>query len=660
MATIWIISDDPALSGSLARPLANVGRVATGRPEAGDWKAEAGPPDLLVLLAISEAPGQLDGLERLLEFVRGVRHPRRSAPGVLYVEPTSGHPAAALAMSLIDDRPARGVRWPLDPLELASAAEELLDRSGLPPTLRERAQRDWVQGQVEHDYAGLELPALRHAIDPRNAARPVMLMGEPGSRRGLLARYIHLLAEPPRQALVVLPPSELAPGTVESCIVTRTSARRVTVYLPDVGSVEPGAQDELAHLLGHGGLLGVDPIRWIASSVRWSLLSRGLREIPWLRVDLPALRERRDVRDLVERWLDRWQQRTGRRPRLDPEALSILERYAWPGNLAELDAVLQTAVTPSQGDRIDAESLPIRSLRGPGTGESGERASGEATPGVRFESGESIELDRPLEAPPVAAREAPEADTPPRRPSERTPLEEIVAPLAVEVREPVLAIRTYASLLGQRPDDETVRRELSTLLDGDLSRIEETLQRLERFAGFEAPVAEPVDLAALVATELEARRERIRERSLILLEELDRGGPPTIADPEQLRFAVGGILDRALRMVPDAADLYVGSQCLAGPTSPHPGAPGARRAGDAQDARVDDAKEARSRQRLLIRFHSPEDVLVAPAGAGGPPMPLEVVLAKALVVRMGGAFAADASGASDNVILLELPAADAP
>jgi hypothetical protein len=37
-------------------------------------------------------------------------------------------------------------------------------------------------------------------------------------------------------------------------------------------------------------------------------------------------------------------------------------------------------------------------------------------------------------------------------------------------------------------------------------------------------------------------------------------------------------------------------------------------------------------------------------------MPLEVVLAKSLIARMGGAFAVDASGAQDNLILLELPA----
>jgi hypothetical protein len=60
--------------------------------------------------------------------------------------------------------------------------------------------------------------------------------------------------------------------------------------------------------------------------------------------------------------------------------------------------------------------------------------------------------------------------------------------------------------------------------------------------------------------------------------------------------------------------------------------------------------------RLLIRFHSPEDVLIAPDDVPDAGPPLEVVLARALILRMNGAFAIDASGSQDNLILIELPA----
>ena len=205
-----------------------------------------------------------------------------------------------------------------------------------------------------------------------------------------------------------------------------------------------------------------------------------------------------------------------------------------------------------------------------------------------------------------------------------------LAPLAQEVREPLLAIRTYANLLEQRPNDENVRRELASLVDGDLGRIEETLLRLERFAGFGEPHPRDVDLGQLVGAEVERRRPVMRERSLVILEEIEREAPPAHVDEDQLRFALSALLDRALRMVPSGGALYIGSLHRA-------------------------AADGRPRHRVLIRFHSPEDVLVTPEGVPGPPVPLEVVLARSLISRMGGLFAVDASGAQDNVILIELP-----
>jgi hypothetical protein len=85
-------------------------------------------------------------------------------------------------------------------------------------------------------------------------------------------------------------------------------------------------------------------------------------------------------------------------------------------------------------------------------------------------------------------------------------------------------------------------------------------------------------------------------------------------------------------MVPDGGDLYLGSF--------YREAQGERPAG----------------HRLLIRFHSPEDVLVSPDDLPGNGTPIEVVLGRELIDRMGGASALDASGSQDNLILIELPA----
>jgi hypothetical protein len=634
MASIWIVSEDRLLPGSLAFQLEALGRITTGPPERSRFDAEPGPPDLIVLAPAAAPRAELAELERLLEFVRGIEAFRRAAPPVLYVEPDGGQPPAALMRSLVDDRPVRSVAPPIDPSDLLEMAADLLAAPSLPPSLRERARRDWVNERVGRYYAGLDLPALRHAIDPRNARRAVLLAGEPGTGCGLLARYVHGMAEPARERLVMIPARALRAGSVEQDVIERTARGRVTVYLEGLDTAEPGVQQELAHLLGQSGLLGVETIRWIGSSVRAGRLAPELRRLPWLEVPLPPLRARLDVANLARDAVAAWCEHTGRHVELDDAALEMLTHYTWPGNLAELEAVLDASLTRARGDRLHAGDLRIGTA-GAG-GEVGTAAAPatpppsaeprEPMPGVRLETGEPVDLGEVEEV--GVHRESPE----PRPPASEPDIGEIVAPLSVEVREPLLAVRTYANLIEQRPDDADLRNELAALIEGDLGRVEESLRRLERFAGFGEPADDRVDLGSLVHAEIERRRGQMRERSLVLLEEVERGGPPARVDEEQLRFALGGLLDRALRMVPDGGDLYIGSL-----------------------HRVEGA-DGGARHRVLIRFHSPEDVLVAPEGVPGPPMPLEVVLARSLITRMGGGFAVDASGEQDNVILIELPA----
>jgi DNA-binding NtrC family response regulator len=821
MAAIWIVSEEPGSPETLAFHLRALGEVWTGAPGLPDW-SDAPSPDLVVLVASDEPGASLAALERLLEFVRGIAHPRRPVPPILFVAPEGGRPSAELARSLIDDRPVEACGRPLDPDEVVEIADRLLDRPLRPPSLRERARRSWVAARVERFYTSLDLRSLQQAIDPRNAPRPVLLLGEAGSGRGLLARYIHNLAEPPRERLIVLELASLAPDEVEERIWGVTQGRRVTVYLAGMDRAPREVQEEIAHVLAESGLVGVGAMRWIASAQRFARLVPSLRLLGWLRVELPPLRQRDDLPALVQRLADDWAERAGRRVSISEAAAQVLRSYGWPRNLRELEAVLEASLSACPGDVLEAEgvrigarpetavraagepveeaprevptpSAPPEPLRAPEAEELAappEEAAGAElgerprTPPEPLEEGPPTELAEPApipvepaeeaapaepgELPPARAKSEEEAaalgeppptpaepveeaaaaepgelpstpaepveeaplaelaelppipaeleegpptelgELPPIRPEPleegvpaelaelppiaaepleegapaelaelppiaAEPLEEgapvepvmpleeegpegaellegeleaplppataagemtvadVASPLAQEVRQPLLAIRTLANLLDELPEDAALRDKLASLVEGDLTRVEEAMQRLERFAAFGPSVRRGVDLAALVSAQLERRRAQMNAQGLVILEELDREAPAIMADEEQLEFAVGALLDRALRMVPEGGDLYVGS-------FHHP--PSA-------------AEPAH--QRLLIRFHSPEDVLVRPAGATGPPMPLEVLLAQALIERMDGTFAVDTSGTQDNVILIDLP-----
>ncbi|TDJ03150.1 MAG: hypothetical protein E2O73_00745 [Deltaproteobacteria bacterium] len=625
--TIWIVCEQRVLCETLAAQLRTLGPVRTGPPERAHWR-EQELPDLLVVAAPATVPGDLAGLERLLGFMRTLPQPARGPLPALYVEGAAGLPPAALASSLIDDRPVRSIGWPLEREQLLAEAEALLAAPQRPLSLRERARSEWVTRRVELLYADLELPALRHAIDPRNAARPVLLLGEGGTGKGLLARYIQNLAEPAREQLLLIAAPSLEPGRIEAGLLKLCAARRVSVYLSGLDRASRAVQEELAQLLGQSGWLGVESLRWIASASGVRRMTSGLLALPWLRVELPALRERPDLEPLARKLTQAWARQAKREVELADDTLALLHEYAWPGNLQELESVLERSLAASAGAVLGAADVRIAPEPG--------AIATPATPATAAASAQrNADVPAPTESLAASARTPAAAAVPaqalePLDPALNPGLSELVPPLAQEFRQPLLAIRTYTSLLDQRPDDASVRRKLGALVEGDLVQLDELLSRLERFIRFEPPRLEPLDLASLVAAELEKRQATTRARSLVVLRELDHAAPPVLADAEQIRFALGALLDRAFRMVPAGGDLYIGSL--------HHPAEG----------------ELPARNRLLIRFHSPEEVLVAPDDLQGPRIPLDVLMARALVLRMQGTFAIDSSGAQDNVILIEL------
>jgi transcriptional regulator with PAS, ATPase and Fis domain len=79
-------------------------------------------------------------------------------------------------------------------------------------------------------------------------------------------------------------------------------------------------------------------------------------------IDIPPLRERReDVPSLVEHFLRKHEQRTGKRvERIEDEAMRLLEAYDWPGNVRELENTLERAVVLSTGPVIRAAEISMQ------------------------------------------------------------------------------------------------------------------------------------------------------------------------------------------------------------------------------------------------------------------------------------------------------------
>ncbi|HHH27468.1 MAG TPA: sigma-54-dependent Fis family transcriptional regulator, partial [Polyangiaceae bacterium] len=88
-------------------------------------------------------------------------------------------------------------------------------------------------------------------------------------------------------------------------------------------------------------------------------------------VALAPLRERRDdIPALVEFFVSRFNERLGKRiVGIEPDALDALTRHDWPGNIRELENIVERAVLFADGDRLSLVDLPPEVTRGPGTPE---------------------------------------------------------------------------------------------------------------------------------------------------------------------------------------------------------------------------------------------------------------------------------------------------
>ena len=224
----------------------------------------------------------------------------------------------------------------------------------------------------------------------------VLISGESGTGKELIARALHLKS--PRAGHPFLPVNcaALSEGVLESELFghmkgafTGASSDRLgllaaagegTVLLDEIGEVPPATQVKLLRVLQERKVKPVGSSQEVpfharlvaatnrnldaevkAGRFREDLLYR----LNVITLELPPLRERsEDIPLLATHFLERLMEEMGRPGlRFTPEALSVLQRYAWPGNVRQLQNIVERAVTLSDGDELGPETLPA-TLRG--------------------------------------------------------------------------------------------------------------------------------------------------------------------------------------------------------------------------------------------------------------------------------------------------------
>jgi PAS domain S-box-containing protein len=263
-------------------------------------------------------------------------------------------------------------------------------------------QNLYLQEEIksEHNFEQIigGSPALKEVLG--NASRvaatdaTVLITGETGTGKELIARAIHSTSKRKDKPLIKINCAALPAGLVESELFghekgafTGATARRIgrfeladggTIFLDEIGELPAEAQAKLLRVLqerefervGGAARISVD-VRVIAATNRDLLKAvreKAFREDLYYRLNvfplhLPPLRERPgDIRLLVHFLLNRFALRLGKQlDAVSRQTMQRLEEYPWPGNIRELENVLERAVILTNGTALEIapDLLPL-------------------------------------------------------------------------------------------------------------------------------------------------------------------------------------------------------------------------------------------------------------------------------------------------------------
>jgi DNA-binding NtrC family response regulator len=282
---------------------------------------------------------------------------------------------------------------PVDPQRLRILLQKAVERQ---ETLREvRQLRRQLREQGSFGRIVGNSPGIRSLYRIIEQAAPtaasVLVWGDSGTGKELVAQTIHELSPRASFPFVAINCAAIPETLLESEIFghekgaftgahdRRTGvfelAHRGTLFLDEIAEMMPATQVKLLRVLQErtfrrlgGRQEQTVDVRVIAATNRdpvEAVRDGKLREDLYYRlnvftVDLPPLRDRRaDIPLLVQTFLNEFNTRNNKSVRaVDQEAMYLLERYPWPGNIRELRNVIERATILAEGDFIEARHLP--------------------------------------------------------------------------------------------------------------------------------------------------------------------------------------------------------------------------------------------------------------------------------------------------------------
>lgn len=240
---------------------------------------------------------------------------------------------------------------------------------------------------VGKSHSMLDVEQQISRVAPTKAT--VLLLGESGTGKTLVSRIIHELSERRNHPFIKVNCAAIPDNLLEAELFgyekgafTGASstkpgkfeeAHRGTIFLDEIGELPMGVQAKLLHVLqekelvrlGSNRLIHID-VRIISATNRdiTSLVARGaFREDLYYRLNVfpirvPPLRERKeDIAQLIRHFQNKMEQEYNRSFTLTPDALTLLSDYNWPGNVREMENLMERLVILTDSDKVTAQFI---------------------------------------------------------------------------------------------------------------------------------------------------------------------------------------------------------------------------------------------------------------------------------------------------------------
>ena len=381
---VWIVDDDASIRWVLEKAMSKAGLSTRMFESAENVLSCLRKQQPAALLSDIRMPG-VDGLE-LLREVR-TRYPR------LPVVIMTAHSDLDSAVNAFEGGAFDYLAKPFDTNEAVTLVRRAID-SGRTLAEQETEVQDDVPSIIGQSPAMQEV--FRAIGRLARSSMTVLITGESGTGKERVAQALHQHSPRARAAFIALNTAAIPKDLLESELFghergafTGAAAQRRgrfeqasggTLFLDEIGDMPFDLQTRLLRVLQEGEFYRVGghlpvkvDVRIIAAThqdlaqrVREGVFREDLmHRLNVIRLEIPPLRERReDVSLLLNTFLKRAARELDSQPKiLNPDALTILEGYDWPGNVRQLENMCRWLTVMASGREIMPQDLPPEVLR---------------------------------------------------------------------------------------------------------------------------------------------------------------------------------------------------------------------------------------------------------------------------------------------------------